>query len=112
MILLHVIEQPGSFRTSSVLGQQRNCRAERAERLRQLAEHELGSLVATRIEVREGKPSAEIVRLAGQHQVALIVMGRHQHHGLRHWLRGHTASQLSKKAPCPVLLLQVGHRLN
>jgi universal stress protein A len=112
VILLNVVEWPGSFRTLDVVGQQRACHAQRAERLQELADRELGSQVATRIEVREGKPSVEIVRLASQRRVDLIVVARHQHHGMRHWLQGHTASQLSKKAPCPVLLLQAGDHLN
>ena len=112
VILLNVVESAGSFRILDVVGQQRAYHAERAEQLRELADCELGPQVPTRIEVREGKPSAEIVRLASQRRVDLIVVGRHPHHGMRHWLQGNTASQLSKKAPCPVLLLQVGHHLN
>jgi universal stress protein A len=112
VILLNVVEEPGSFRILDVVGQQRACHTQRAERLQELADRELGSQVAARIEVREGRPSEEIVRLASKRRVDLIVVGRHEHHSLRHWLRGHTASQLSKKAPCPVLLLQAGDHLN
>jgi nucleotide-binding universal stress UspA family protein len=112
VILLNVVEGRGSFRTLDVVGQQRACYTQRAERLHELADRELGSQVAARIEVREGTPSEEIVRLASQRRVDLIVVGRHQHRGLRHWLRGHTASHLSKWAPCPVLLLQAGYHLN
>lgn len=112
VILLNVVEEPGSFRILDAVGQQRAGLKQRAERLQELADRELGSQVAARIEVREGRPSVEIVRLASQRRVDLIVVGRHPHHGLRHWLQGHTAAQLSKKAPCPVLLLQAGHHLN
>src|ERR1035437_3521678 len=105
VILLNVVEEAGSFRSLDVVGQQRACHAQRAERVQELADRELGSQVAARIEVREGRPSAEIVRLASERRVDLIVLGRHEHHGLRHWLQGHTANQLSKKAPCSVLLL-------
>jgi nucleotide-binding universal stress UspA family protein len=106
VILLNVVERPGSFRTMDAVGQQR------AERLQQLADRELGSQVAARIEVREGRPSAEIVRVASERRVDLIVVGRHEHHGPRRWLHEHTAAQLAKKAPCSVLLLQAGHHLN
>jgi nucleotide-binding universal stress UspA family protein len=50
--------------------------------------------------------------LASQRRVDLIVVGRHERHRPRRWLRAHTATQLSKKAPCPVLLLQAAHHLN
>ena len=112
VILLNVVEEPGSFRIRDTVGQQRACHTQRAKRLQELADRELGSQVTTRIEVREGTPSEEIVRLASMRRVDLIVVGRHERHSLRHWLRGNTASQLSKKAPCPVLLLQAGDHLN
>ena len=110
--LLNVVEAPGSFRKSDVVRQQRAFYTQRAERLQELADRELGSQVAARIEVREGRPSAEIVRLASERRVDLIVVGRHERHGPRRWLRAHTATQVSKKAPCPVLLLQPAHHLN
>ena len=112
VILLNVVEAPGSFRKSDVLRQQRAFYTQRAERLQELADRELGSQVASRIEVREGKPTVEILRLASQRRVDLIVVGRHERHGPRRWLRAHTATQLSKKATCPVLLLQAAHHLN
>jgi universal stress protein A len=112
VILLNVVDEPGSFRTMDVVDQQRARYTQRAERLQQLADRELGSQVAARIEVREGRPSEEIVRLASERRVDLIVVGRHEHHGPRRWLHEHTAAQLAKKAPCPVLLLQAGHHLN
>jgi nucleotide-binding universal stress UspA family protein len=112
VILLNVVEAPGSFRILDAVGQQRAYHTQRAERLQALADRELGSQVAARIEVCQGTPSEEIVRLASKRRVDLIVVGRHRHHGPWHWLKGHTASQLSKNAPCPVLLLQAGEHLN
>jgi universal stress protein A len=109
VILLNVVEEPRSFRTLDAVGQRRACFDNRAVRLQELADHELGSQVITHIEVREGDPSVEIARLASKRQVDLILVGRHQHHGLWRWVRGHTASRLSKRAPCPVLLLQPDH---
>jgi nucleotide-binding universal stress UspA family protein len=112
VILLNVVEGPGSFCNLDVVGQQRARYTQRAERLQELADRELGSQVAARIEVREGRPSAEIVRLATERRVDLIVVGRHDHHGPRRWLHEYTAAQLAKKAPCSVLLLHAGHHLN
>jgi len=112
VILLNVVEEPGSFRTMDAVGQRRVRFEQRAERLQALADRELGPKVATRIEVREGKPATEITRLASRRHVDLIVVGQHSHRGLWRWVQGHTASKLSKTAPCPVLLLKGGHRLN
>ncbi len=112
VVLLNVLEAPRSFRTLDVVGQKRALYGERAGRLQELADRELGAQVAIRIEVREGKPSVEIARLAGQRQVALVVVGRHPRHGLWHWVQGHTANRLLKNAPCAVLLLKADHHLN
>ena len=109
LILLNVIEEPASFRTLDVVGQQRARCKQRSGRLHEIAERELGSQVANTIEVREGKPSVEIARFASQRQVDLIVMGQHQHHGLRRWFQGHTASRLSKNAPCALVVFKADH---
>jgi nucleotide-binding universal stress UspA family protein len=109
VILLNVVEEQASFRTLDAVGQYRVRCEQRSGRLQEIAERELGSRVVTRIEVREGKPSVEIARFASQRQVDLIIVGRHQHHGLRQWFHGHTASKLSKNAPCPLVVLQAGH---
>jgi nucleotide-binding universal stress UspA family protein len=105
LLLLNVVEEPGSFRTLNAVAQRRARYQERTGRLRDLARQELGSQSGARIEVREGNPVAEIARVASQRHVDLIVLGRHEHHGVWHWVKGHTASKLSEKAPCPVLLL-------
>ncbi len=110
LTLVNVVEEPGSFRTLDVVGQRRARYEQRLNRLQELAGRELGSQVASRIEVREGNASVEIARLATQRQVDLIVVGRHHHHGLWQWLQGRTASTLSKKAGCPVLLIEPDHR--
>jgi nucleotide-binding universal stress UspA family protein len=109
LILLNVVEERASFRTLDAVGQHRACYEQRSGRLREIAERELGSHLVTNIEVREGKPSVEIELFARQRQVDLIIVGRHQHHGLRQWFNGHTASRLSKNAPCPLLVLKAGH---
>lgn len=112
VILLNVIEETNSFRILDAVRQRRACYRQRAERLREIAGRELGSRLATGIEVREGRPSVEIARLATQRKVDLIVVGPHQHHGLGQWLQGRTASKLSSAAPCPVLLVKTGHHLS
>ena len=112
VILLNVVEEPGSCRTLDVVGQRRARYEQRAGRLQELADRELGAQIAARIEVREGNPCVEIARLASQRHVDLIVLGRHEHDGLRQWLHGHTANKLSQKAPCPVLLLKADQHLN
>lgn len=111
LILLNVIEEPKSFHTLDVVGQHRARYEQHAGQLHELAHRELEAAIPSRIEVREGNPGEEIVRLASRFQVNLIVLGRHAHHGFWHWGHNHTASKLSKESPCPVLLL-APERLN
>jgi len=56
--------------------------------------------------VERGRPSAEIVRVAGEEGVDLIVMGTHGYTGLTHALLGSTAERVVNKAPCPVLTIR------
>lgn len=50
-----------------------------------------------------GDPAAEIVRLAGQEGVDLIVMGTHGRTGLKRMLMGSVAEAVVRRASCPVL---------
>jgi nucleotide-binding universal stress UspA family protein len=53
--------------------------------------------------VTQGKPSAEIVRVAEEESVGLIVVGTHGKGVLDHALFGSTTERVMRKAPCPVL---------
>jgi nucleotide-binding universal stress UspA family protein len=55
-------------------------------------------------ELRDGNPTAEIIRLAEERQVGLVVLGTHGHGGLAHVL-GSVAERVVHKAPCPVLVV-------
>src|SRR5262245_4543810 len=62
--------------------------------------------VVLRPEVAEGLPFDEIVRLARDRNVDLIVMGTHGHTGLAHVLMGSVAEKVVRRAPCPVLTVR------
>lgn len=49
-----------------------------------------------------GDPATEIVRIAKQENVSLIVLGTHQRVGLRRLLQGSVAESVLRRAPCPV----------
>jgi nucleotide-binding universal stress UspA family protein len=57
-------------------------------------------------EVAEGVPYEEILRLARQRDVDLIVMGTHGHTGLAHVLLGSICEKVVRRAPCPVLTVR------
>ena len=74
----------------------------RAE-LAQLAKLALDRGVTTRELVAQGKPSAEIVRAARDHDVDIIVLGTHGKGMLDKALFGSTTERVVRRAPCPVL---------
>jgi nucleotide-binding universal stress UspA family protein len=51
----------------------------------------------------QGTPSAEIIRVAKEEPVDLIVLGSHGKGLLDHALFGSTTERVVRKAPCPVL---------
>jgi nucleotide-binding universal stress UspA family protein len=68
-----------------------------------IAEHLPGRQVEAVI--REGIVHDEIVRLAREREVDVIVVGMHGHGFLAHALAGSTAERVLHRAPCPVLVV-------
>ena len=56
--------------------------------------------------VRVGVPAQEIVGLADEESVDMIVMGTHGWTGLRHMLLGSVAENVLRTAKCPVLVVR------
>ena len=59
--------------------------------------------VTSRELVAQGKPSAEIVKAAREHDVDIIVLGTHGKGMLDKALFGSTTERVVRRAPCPVL---------
>lgn len=57
-------------------------------------------------EVREGAPFQEILRVAREKEIDLIIMGTHGRSGLAHVLLGSVAERVVRKSPCPVLTVR------
>ncbi|MCH8828162.1 MAG: universal stress protein [Planctomycetes bacterium] len=60
------------------------------------------------VRVVVGKPFAEIVRMAREEDVDLIVLGTHGRGAIGHMLLGSVAERVVRKAPCPVLTVREG----
>jgi len=56
--------------------------------------------------VSVGTPHIEIVRLAEERQVDLIVMATHGRGFISHAILGSTAERVLRRAPCPVLIVR------
>jgi nucleotide-binding universal stress UspA family protein len=59
-----------------------------------------------RPEVVEGTPYEEIIRVARERAVDLIVIGSHGRTGLAHLLLGGVTDKVVRRAPCPVLTVR------
>ncbi|MEZ6047127.1 MAG: universal stress protein [Planctomycetaceae bacterium] len=55
-----------------------------------------------------GTPFVEIVRLAREENVDMIIIGTHGRGAIAHMLLGSVAEKIVRKAPCPVLTVRSG----
>jgi nucleotide-binding universal stress UspA family protein len=58
-------------------------------------------------QVVQGKPSAEIIRFASEHEIDVIVLGTHGKGMLDQALFGSTTERVVRRAPCPVLTVRL-----
>ena len=78
--------------------------------LKKLGDEARGKGLNVRELVIQGKPSAEIVRVAQEETADIIVLGTHGKGMLDKALFGSTAERVIRRAPCPVLTCGlVGH---
>jgi nucleotide-binding universal stress UspA family protein len=71
--------------------------------LAKLAEEIRAKGIPVRELVAQGKPSAEIIRVAREESIDLIVLGSHGKGVLDQALFGSTTERVVRRAPCPVL---------
>lgn len=110
LTLIHVVEYSGAIYTGEIplpedfdLDQRL---VEQAEgRLKNMVEQHKLNNHSTQVEV--GTPKREIVRVAEEQDVDLIIIGSHGRHGLQ-LLLGSTANGVLHLAPCDVLAVRVG----
>lgn len=71
--------------------------------LAKLAQEARDKGVAVVEKVVQGRPAAEIIRVAREDTIDVIVLGTHGKGVLDHALFGSTTEKVVRKAPCPVL---------
>jgi len=54
----------------------------------------------------EGKPGREIVRVASENEIDLVVLGTHGYTGLNRLIMGSVAEYVVRSAGCPVLIVK------
>jgi nucleotide-binding universal stress UspA family protein len=112
LVLLHVVETMAVGYASDLFPVPM---AEVFQEISTYARTELGKLAAgvreKGIDVREvvvqGKPSAEIIRVAREESIDMIVLGTHGKGMLDKALFGSTTERVVRKAPCPVLTCRI-----
>jgi nucleotide-binding universal stress UspA family protein len=114
VILLHVIEGLPDAGTADRVGLpvpraervQVDLRSFAKDRLRAAVPDEIRARCPIREELAEGKPTREILRVATQEQVDLIVMGAHSRGPLGRAFFGSTSNQVVRESRCPVLTVR------
>ncbi len=112
LVLLHVVENLTVGYASDLFPVPM---AEVFQEISGYAKTELGKLGAVAREkdldvderVIQGKPSTEIIRLARESEVDMIVLGTHGKGMLDQALFGSTTERVVRRAPCPVLTVRL-----
>ena len=105
LILLHVVEPPVYY---GELGASVNA----SDEVRQSEREKLAELVEPKSIVHiepitvDGMAAQEILRVARERHADLIVVGSHGRSGLGRVLMGSVAEEISRNAPCPVLIVR------
>jgi len=73
-------------------------------RLEEFATAHLSGLEEVELVIGVGTPHVEIVRLAEERKVDLIVMATHGRGFISHAILGSTAERVLRRSPCPVLV--------
>jgi nucleotide-binding universal stress UspA family protein len=108
IVLLHVLDAqlpPLVFETSGIgVGQFEKARADQSESRIKEAAARLGPDVETLVVC--GTPHIEIVRIAEDKSIDLIVIATHGRGFLSHAILGSTAERVVRRAGCPVLTVR------
>lgn len=70
------------------------------------ADHLTGLTLESVTAIRVGRPFAEIIAYAREHNICLIVMGTHGRGAIAHMLLGSTTEKVVRKAPCAVMTVR------
>ncbi len=74
--------------------------------LQDFAQKNLKEPVPSEVKVAVGKPAEEILRVAREEAMDLIIMGTHGRTGVRHLILGSVAEEVTRQAPCPVFTVR------
>ncbi len=79
---------------------------EAEQQLKVIISQRLPKNLKVRSLIGHGHPAQEIVRLAGEEKMDLIVIATHGHTGWQHLMVGSVAEKVIRTAPCPVFAVR------
>jgi universal stress protein A len=110
LTLLYVLVPGPSRRFASIPGEPAFSKSELSSTEKSLraliASTRNGSVQRVRSTMRIGLPSHEIVEMAKDADIDLIVIATHGYTGWKHFCIGSTAERVVRAAPCPVLVVR------
>jgi nucleotide-binding universal stress UspA family protein len=109
VILSHVMVLPGEDADATQPRATMDMDPERAKQ--SLIAYQDSLPCPSKIEIVQGEPAAEILRLAQIYQADLIILGSRGLTGFKRILQGSVSSQVVEEAPCAVLVLKAGEPL-
>jgi len=114
LFILHIIQQPtyplGMYAEISfdAMDKFTHSISEATEKeMNSLKENQLADFKDYEMIIIQGTPFLEILRVAKEKEIDLIVLGTHGRTGLDHVLFGSTAEKVVRRAPCPVLSVRL-----
>jgi universal stress protein A len=111
LLVLHVIPQAvedAAVHGSTAEQLMLDLTAQVEAQLYEITGEELKKSLPVQVKIAVGQPADEILGVAGEEAVDLIVMGTHGRTGLSHVLLGSTADTVVRTAPCPVFTVRAG----
>ena len=114
LYLLHVVEPmrvlaDDLLAPASVLQMETEAEERGRARLHEIVDLPMRATLDIEERVIRGVPFAEIVRVAREEEIDLIVLATHGLSGIAHLLIGSTAEKVVRKAPCAVLTVKSPH---
>lgn len=106
LTLLHVIQPAVTAPAFDTLPQELAETTEDAERSLADFRSTVDDGILTKCLIRKGSPHMEIIDLAKELEVDLVVLSTHGRTGLSHVLLGSTAEKVVRRAGCPVLIVR------
>jgi len=110
LVLLHAVEPPVYFGELGVV-------IVTPDEEQQHAERRIATLLAgeppfpVESVVSQGVAGPEILRVAAERHADLIVIGSHGRTGLGRVLMGSVAEEVSRRSPCPVMIVRAPHEI-